>query len=228
VGCVRRRVARSKSHLERPRLRGSRNSNGCALTSSWKSTCPHRPRRSWASAAAQGFTLAGGKRLCRPTHRSGRAPRCRSRGDGASTTPVPIHRRYRRGPTSGEPNAAYDAVLLTGPLYHLVEQSDRLLALREARRVVRPCGCVVAVGISRFASLLDGLGSGWLANPQFRAIAEQDLKTGRHQNPEPDRRPEWFTTAYFHRPGKLAGSRRPVEASQVAIRCRPSWGQRGG
>ena len=103
-----------------------------------------------------------------------------------------------------EPNAAYDAVLLMGPLYHLVERSDRLLALREARRVVRPGGCVVAVGISRFASLLDGLRSGWLGDPVFSAIAEQDLKTGQHRNPEPDRRPEWFTTAYLHRPDELA------------------------
>jgi ubiquinone/menaquinone biosynthesis C-methylase UbiE len=104
-----------------------------------------------------------------------------------------------------EPNAAYDAVLLMGPLYHLVEQSDRLQALHEARRVVRPAGCIVAVGISRFASLLDGLRSGWLSDPVFRALAEQDLKTGQHRNPDPDRRPEWFTTAYFHRPDELAG-----------------------
>jgi ubiquinone/menaquinone biosynthesis C-methylase UbiE len=102
-----------------------------------------------------------------------------------------------------EADAAYDAALLMGPLYHLVERSDRLLALREARRVVRPGGTVVAVGISRFASLLDGLRHDWLADPQFRAIAEQDLKTGQHRNPDPDRRPEWFTTAYLHRPDEL-------------------------
>jgi hypothetical protein len=79
------------------------------------------------------------------------------------------------------------------------------VALREARRVVRPGGTIVAVGISRFASLLDGFRSDWLGDPQFRAIAEQDLKTGQHRNPEPDRRPEWFTTAYLHRPDELAG-----------------------
>jgi ubiquinone/menaquinone biosynthesis C-methylase UbiE len=102
------------------------------------------------------------------------------------------------------PDAAYDAVLLMGPLYHLVERSDRLLALREALRVVRPGGRIMAVGISRFASLLDGLRAGWLGDPVFRAIVEQDLRTGQHRNPEPERRPEWFTTAYFHRPDDLA------------------------
>lgn len=102
------------------------------------------------------------------------------------------------------PDASHDAVLLMGPLYHLVEHSERLLALREARRVVRPGGRVLAVGISRFASLLDGLRLGWLGDPVFRAIVEQDLLTGQHRNPKIERRPEWFTTAYFHRPDELA------------------------
>ena len=101
------------------------------------------------------------------------------------------------------PDAAYDAVLLMGPLYHLVERSDRLLGLSEARRVVRPGGRVLVVGISRFASLLDGLRFGWSGDPVFRAMLERDLRTGQHRNPEPERRPEWFTTAYFHRPAEL-------------------------
>ncbi len=46
-------------------------------------------------------------------------------------------------------DASADAVLLLGPLYHLVERDDRLTALREARRVLRPGGVVVAAAISR-------------------------------------------------------------------------------
>ena len=102
------------------------------------------------------------------------------------------------------PGAAFDAVLLMGPLYHLVERAERLIALREAGRVVRPGGPVIAVGISRFASLLDGLRFGWLTDPLFRAMVDQDLKTGQHRNPRPEQRPEWFTTAYFHDPAGLA------------------------
>jgi ubiquinone/menaquinone biosynthesis C-methylase UbiE len=42
------------------------------------------------------------------------------------------------------PGASADAVLLLGPLYHLVEREDRVRALREAARVVRPGGVVAA------------------------------------------------------------------------------------
>ena len=102
---------------------------------------------------------------------------------------------------SAAPESA-DAVLLLGPLYHLTERADRLLALREAARVVRPGGLVFAVGISRFASLLDGLRSHYLDDPAFRKIVDRDLRDGQHRNPE--NRPGWFTTAFFHHPDELA------------------------
>lgn len=96
-----------------------------------------------------------------------------------------------------------DAVLLLGPLYHLTEASDRALALAEARRIVRPGGVVVAVGISRFASLMDGLKRRILDDPIFRPIVQRDLESGQHRNPDVHNKPEYFTTAYFHRPDEL-------------------------
>jgi ubiquinone/menaquinone biosynthesis C-methylase UbiE len=102
-----------------------------------------------------------------------------------------------------EPDASADAVVLLGPLYHLTEQADRDSALHEAWRVLKPGGVVAAVGISRFAALLDGLWQGWLSDPLFRAIAERDLVDGQHRNPDSVRYPQWFTTAYFHRPEEL-------------------------
>jgi SAM-dependent methyltransferase len=98
-------------------------------------------------------------------------------------------------------DGSWDVALLLGPLYHLVEREDRLAALREVRRAVRPGGIVAAAGISRFASLHDGLARGFLFDPVFRAIVSRDLSDGRHENP--DGRPHWFTTAFFHRPGDL-------------------------
>jgi len=100
------------------------------------------------------------------------------------------------------PSGSADALLLLGPLYHLVEQSDRLQALREARRVLKRRGVLFAAAISRFASLLDGLARGFFQDPEFRKIVAADLASGQHRNPTDDLR--YFTTAYFHRPEELA------------------------
>jgi ubiquinone/menaquinone biosynthesis C-methylase UbiE len=97
--------------------------------------------------------------------------------------------------------SSFDTALLLGPLYHLTSRDDRLLALREAGRAVRAGGWVFVAAISRFASLFDGLTSGMLSDPAFLAIVEQDLRDGQHRNP--DRRPGWFTTSFFHRPDEL-------------------------
>lgn len=99
------------------------------------------------------------------------------------------------------PDASADAVLLLGPLYHLTERTDRLTALREAARAVRPGGLVIAVGITRFTALLDGLQSRFLDDPDFVAIVERDLRDGQHRNP--GNHPAYFTTAYFHHPDEL-------------------------
>jgi len=94
-----------------------------------------------------------------------------------------------------------DAVLLLGPLYHLTERADRVLALREAARVLRPGGVVVAAGITRWASAVDGVVAGYLREPAFGDIVARDLADGVHRNDT--ERPGWFTTAYFHRPEDL-------------------------
>jgi ubiquinone/menaquinone biosynthesis C-methylase UbiE len=100
------------------------------------------------------------------------------------------------------PDGSFDAVLMLGPLYHLLTQTDRVQALSEARRVLVRGGLLIAAYISRFASACDGIQEGALRDPRFAAIVEQDLTSGLHQNPT--NRPEWFTTAYFHRPEEIA------------------------
>ena len=91
---------------------------------------------------------------------------------------------------------SYDAVLLLGPLYHLVDRADRLRALREARRVARPGAPVAIAAISRYASTMDGFYHGLIADSAFVEILTEDLRSGQHRNPDED--PRYFTTAYFH------------------------------
>ena len=99
-------------------------------------------------------------------------------------------------------DSSVDAVLLLGPLYHLIEKEQRLACLREARRVVRPGGIVWGAGISHFASLLDSLTHGFFDDPDFSSILDRDLEDGQHRNPTAN--PLYFTDAYFHRPGELS------------------------
>jgi ubiquinone/menaquinone biosynthesis C-methylase UbiE len=95
-----------------------------------------------------------------------------------------------------------DAVLLLGPLYHLPDRSDRVRALRETLRVLKPGGVALIAAISRYASLLDGLFRGYLDDPEFAAIVERDMADGVHHNTSGDL--AYFTTAYFHRAADLA------------------------
>jgi hypothetical protein len=41
------------------------------------------------------------------------------------------------------------------------------------------------MAVCRFVSLLDGLNEGWLDDPVFRPIVDQDLANGQHRNPDP-------------------------------------------
>ena len=113
------------------------------------------------------------------------------------------------------PDASYDVVLVFGPLYHLQEADDRVAVWREAARVVRPGGAVLGIGISRFASMHDGLAGGDLFDPEFRAIVEADLATGRHENRTG--RFHGFTTGWFTRPDQLAAEAREVGLADVEV-----------
>jgi SAM-dependent methyltransferase len=116
----------------------------------------------------------------------------------------------------------YDAVLLLGPLYHLPERDDRVLALREAHRVLRPGGVVGAAVISRYAGWLDGLLRRIDALETHRDLVEQELVDGRHVTPEGT---DLFTTAYFHHPDELGPELVDAGFAEVDVRAveGPTW-----
>ncbi|WP_328990140.1 class I SAM-dependent methyltransferase [Kribbella sp. NBC_01245] len=76
----------------------------------------------------------------------------------------------------------YDAVLMAGPMYHLVNKADRLQALSEAVRVLRPGGLLMVVAINRTANLIGSALANTLS--RRREVVEDILRTGSSSSNE--------------------------------------------
>lgn len=109
-----------------------------------------------------------------------------------------------------EDDESADAVLLLGPLHHLTDAADRLVALREARRVLRPGGIVAAATIGRYMALLGWASSGGLDEETASRLAP-GIRTGHHA-------PSLgFTTAYFHTHDELRGELEATPFDDVRV-----------
>jgi SAM-dependent methyltransferase len=105
----------------------------------------------------------------------------------------------------------FDVVLLLGPLYHLQESHDRLLALREARRVSKAGGYVFAAAISRYALPGDGIRNGWIEDENKERAVEHVIDHG--STPALDQ--GWFLTmSYCHR---ADGLREEVALADLSV-----------
>ncbi|MFF4269428.1 class I SAM-dependent methyltransferase [Streptomyces sp. NPDC001536] len=142
--------------------------------------------------------------------------------------PVPLHVEQaaripgvtaRLGDARALPAAdtAHDVVLLLGPLYHLPERADRVRALTEAHRAVRPGGLVVAATINRFAGLHDLLSKELYFDPAQRARTDAVGDHGRHGTEG-----GLFTTAYFARPEEA-----PAEFTDAGLTVDGQYGLEG-
>ena len=82
-----------------------------------------------------------------------------------------------------------DAVLLMGPLYHIIDYCERIRALKECCRLLKPGGVIFSAALTPFSVLLDKLtvyspgGGSYLENPDFLAMVERELNDGCHLNP---------------------------------------------
>jgi ubiquinone/menaquinone biosynthesis C-methylase UbiE len=74
--------------------------------------------------------------------------------------------------------ASCDAVLLLGPLYHLPELTDREQALREATRILKERGILLAAGINRLAYLRDAFREHGGRGAELRAFHAGFLQDG--------------------------------------------------
>lgn len=86
----------------------------------------------------------------------------------------------------------YDVILLMGPLYHLIKESERRKVVAEALRLLKPNGIIVASFISSYAPIQDNL-------LHLYPIESVQGLLGYLQNGE-NKGGNGFTTAYFIHP----------------------------
>lgn len=116
-----------------------------------------------------------------------------------------------------KPDESADVVLLMGPLYHLQNESDREKALKEAYRVLKKGGLLIAAGISKFSSAtwalsVYGNGCEFIDDDIYMNMLKHELATGEHNRPE--EYPFIITNAYFH---TIDGLRNEVKKSGFEI-----------
>ena len=104
------------------------------------------------------------------------------------------------------PDNSADAILLLGPLYHIVEYSERQLCLKECFRLLKPNGLLFTAAITRYATTLWALTTynknSLLDEASFFKMIEREIKTGDHSI-EPNSRYKGMGKSYFHLPNEL-------------------------
>lgn len=91
------------------------------------------------------------------------------------------------------PEDSADAVLLMGPLYSITEYGERILAIRESRRLLKPGGLLFSAALTPYSVLVSRLAvyhendtpkRRELDDPAVMAIIERALEDGCYINPE--------------------------------------------
>ncbi len=93
-------------------------------------------------------------------------------------------------------NDVADLIILNGPLYHLTEKKDRLQVLKEAKRILKDDGCLLAFTISRFAGLNYAISSGEVFNDVYFKMVKEEIVSGIRDNSA--LKNKTFNKAYFH------------------------------
>lgn len=91
---------------------------------------------------------------------------------------------------------SFDAVFLSGPLYHLQERNDRIKALSEAKRVLKPNGIMAAYAIGRYATMFYGINTGKIYENSFMEKLKKEIDTGLRYKYEDSN--SVLDNAYFH------------------------------
>jgi SAM-dependent methyltransferase len=100
---------------------------------------------------------------------------------------------------SAVPEKRFDAVLLMGPLYHLVEEDDRKLALKEAFDRLRAGGIIFSAFISRF-----GIFGDLIKNLPAWIEEQEEVRWLLERGKRPDDSPPGGFRGYFAQISEIA------------------------
>lgn len=104
------------------------------------------------------------------------------------------------GRSIDRPDASADAILLLGPLYHIVEREERILCLKECYRLLKPNGLLFTGNISRYTTMLKYVSQydyrPYINDSEFYTMLENTVRTGINT-----KKP--MGVAYFHKPSEL-------------------------
>lgn len=119
-------------------------------------------------------------------------------------------------------DASADAILLFGPLYHLVEAHDRRKCLEECRRLLKTGGKLFTANITCFSTALNYTylydRKPVLDDDAYYHMVESTVKTGLHTGKE-------IGLVYFHRPEELRKEVAEAGFEDVELRgvIGPGW-----
>ena len=108
-------------------------------------------------------------------------------------------------------SASFEAVLLMGPLYHLLSREERVQAIREAMRVLIPSGRLFATFITRFAPFRYAARDDPAWFVENREYALRVLETGVHDQSKK------FAQTHFARPEEVVPLMEICGAKSLAL-----------
>ena len=118
--------------------------------------------------------------------------------------------------------ATADAILLFGPLYHIVEREERSKCLAECRRLLKPGGKLFTANITCFSTALNYTSlydrRPVLEDENVYRMVEATVRTGLHRGDE-------IGLVYFHRPEELRDEVAAAGFTDVDLRgvIGPAW-----
>ncbi|MBN1118845.1 MAG: class I SAM-dependent methyltransferase [Bacteroidales bacterium] len=98
-------------------------------------------------------------------------------------------------------NESVDLAILHGPLYHLQKKEERIKALAEAKRILKPGGYLLGFAINYTASTFVALTQGVIREEGIFDMCVKELTEGIHEAPA--NMPGVLPKAYYHKPEEL-------------------------